>query len=136
MIAAVTTTSALGGGGISWWQTAGGFVAVFGLLLLCLKLLSKVNKGSRESDSARILTVWNLGPKREIQVLRLGDDVHYIYRHDNAMVLLQQTSYAAFEEAQCRTGEANGSTGLKRFLPAVFGLSGGHVGVQRSLSNS
>ncbi|RKZ19716.1 hypothetical protein DRQ50_01500 [bacterium] len=82
--------------GMSWWQTAGGLVAVFGLLLLSLRLLGRFQK-NRGGDRAGMLTVWPLGPKREIQVLRLGDAVHYVYRHDGAMVVLEQETLAAWE---------------------------------------
>ena len=87
MLASVASESILAGGGSPWWQTIGGLLAVFGLLLLSLKFLAKWNRRQGGSE-ATVLTVWPLGPKREIQVLRLGEEVHYIYRHDNAMVLL------------------------------------------------
>jgi len=82
--------------GVSWWQTLGGLVAVFGLLILSLKLLGKWNRRSGGSESS-LLTVWHLGPKREIQVLRLGDQVNYIYRHDGAMVVLKTEPLAEYE---------------------------------------
>ena len=82
--------------GMSWWQTLGGLLAVFGLLLLSLKLLGKWNRRSGGADSS-LLTVWHLGPKREIQVLRLGEQVHYIYRHDGAMVELKNEPLEKFE---------------------------------------
>ena len=82
--------------GISWCQTLGGLVAVFGLLILSLKLLSKWNRRSGGSESS-LLTVWHMGPKREIQILRLGDQVHYVYRHDGAMVVLKAESLVEFE---------------------------------------
>jgi len=84
--------------GGSWWQTMGGLAIVFGLLLLFLKLLKKLNGGSGSGDTS-LLTVWHLGPKREIQILRLGDMVHYIYRHDGSMVILKEESLAQFESA-------------------------------------
>ncbi len=84
------------GSGMSWWQTVGGLVAVFGLLMLSLKLLGKWNRRSGGSDSS-LLTVWHLGPKREIQVLKLGDQVHYIYRHDGSMVVLETEPLVDFE---------------------------------------
>ena len=46
---------------------------------------------------ATVLAVWNLGPRREIQVLRLENEAHYIYRHDGAMVILKKTSLADYE---------------------------------------
>ena len=82
--------------GISWWQTIGGLAAVFGLLILSLKLLGKWSKRTGGAETS-LLKVWHLGPKREIQVLRLQDQVHYIYRHDGAMVTLRTETLAEFE---------------------------------------
>lgn len=117
---------AIGGGafvadsGMSWWQTVGGLAAVFGLLLLSLKLLGKWNRRSGGSDSS-LLTVWHLGPKREIQVLRLGDQVHYIYRHDGSMVILQTEPVGEFESKRADQGtgssRANWKESISRSLP-------------------
>ncbi len=82
--------------GGSWWQTLGGLAVVFGLLILFLKILKKINGGQGSGDTS-ILAVWHLGPKREIQILRLGDMAHYIYRHDGSMVVLKEESLADFE---------------------------------------
>jgi len=86
-------------GGISWWQTLGGLAAVFGLLIVSLKFLGKWNRRSGASHSS-LLTVWHLGPKREIQLLRVGDQVHYIYRHDGAMVALKTEPLHEFENTR------------------------------------
>ena len=88
-----------GASGPSWWQTAGGLAAVFGLLILCLRLLARFNR-RHAPGQATLLTVWHLGPRREIQVLRLGADVHYVYRHDGAMVLLNRESFAEYERTR------------------------------------
>lgn len=108
------------GNGMSWWQTVGGLAAVFGLLLVSLKLLGKWNNRSRGSDSS-LLTVWHLGPKREIQVLRLGDQVHYIYRHDGAMVVLQTEPVTDFESKRADQGSGpsggNWRESISRSLP-------------------
>jgi len=80
---------ALGSGsGFNIWQSMGGLAVVFGLLLLCLKLLGRFNR-QRSGGQAALLTVWPLGPKREIQILRLEDEVHYIYKHEGSLVLLK-----------------------------------------------
>ncbi len=84
-----------GMGGMSWWQTISGLLIVFGLLVLSLKLLGKFNS-KRGRGKAEILAVWQLGPKREVQVLKLFDTVHYIYRHDGALVNLRQQSLAEY----------------------------------------
>ena len=84
------------GPGISWWQTIGGLVVVFGLLIVSLKLLGRWSRRSGGAETA-LLNVWHLGPRREIQVLRLMDEVHYVYRHDGAMVTLRTEPLAEFE---------------------------------------
>jgi flagellar biogenesis protein FliO len=112
-------------GGMSWWQTMGGLLAVFGLLFLTLKFLGKVNSGRTGSNQAAILTVWNLGPKREIQVLKLGEEVHYIYRHDGAMVPLKMQDLADWNRELAEIGEAKAQSpeGWKKFFPGGFSLS-------------
>ena len=115
-VAAVTNDSTFAVGGVSWWQTMGGLMAVFGLLMVSLKLLGKYNRRNGGTD-ANLLTVWALGPKREIQVLRLGDDVHYIYRHESAMVLLKQEPLAEFERTREQAVASGDAQGLKRFFP-------------------
>lgn len=106
-------------GGVSWWQTIGGLLVVFGLLLLSLRLLGRFNK-RRAVGNAALLKVWQLGPKREIQVLRLFDTVHYIYRHEGGLVQLQQQSLTAFEESGTAAGEP-GDGDKKRVLGAASG---------------
>lgn len=91
--------------GMSWWQTIGGLVVVFGLLLLSLKLLGRFNRRSGAAQ-AGMLAVWHLGPKREIQVLRLGDQAHYVYRHDGAMVTLKTEDLAEFERSRAAEASA------------------------------
>jgi|GEM_PF-1869468 len=118
-LATVMTGEALSGGsGFSLWQTLGGLVAVFSLLVVALKLLGRFNRRSGSAE-AGLLTVWHLGPRREIQVLRMGDDVHYIYRHDGAMVLLGQDTLAAWEAAKSQRSQSGNPTNspLARFFP-------------------
>lgn len=91
--------------GMSWWQTIGGLVLVFGLLVVSLKLLGRFNRRSGAAETG-VLTVWHLGPKREIQVLRLGDQVHYVYRHDGAMVTLKSEALAEFERSRAAEASA------------------------------
>ena len=116
LLAAVTPESTFGGGGVSLWQTLGGLLAVFGLLMVSLKLLGKLNRrgGAGQAD---VLTVWPLGPKREIQVLRLGDEVHYIYRHESAMVLLKNGPLADYQRISQGSGGGDEAQGWKRFFP-------------------
>ena len=79
----------------SWWRTIGGLAVVFGLLFLCLKLLARYGRRGAAAQ-ARLLAVWHLGPRREIQVLRLGDEVSYVYRHESAMVMLRQEPWPEY----------------------------------------
>jgi flagellar biogenesis protein FliO len=97
---ASTLGEAFGGtGGGNVWQSLGGLALVFGLLVICLKLLGRLNR-TQKSGKVCLLKVWPLGPKREIQVLRLEAVVHYIYRHDGAMVLLKEEPFEQWEMAQ------------------------------------
>lgn len=106
----------LGGGG-SWWRMIGGLAVVFGLLFLCLKLLMRYGSARGGVPQARVLAVWHLGPRREVQVLRLGDHVSYVYRHDGAMVLLRQETW---EEYRRQHGDAAAGTVAPRTLPAAM----------------
>jgi len=124
VLASVTPESNFSAGGPSWWQTAGGLLLVFGLLVLCLKYLGRFNR-KRAEHQADLKAVWRLGPKREIQVLRLGDEVHYIYRHDTAMVLLKNEPLADFERLQQKSPESAGSQGWQRFFPQGLPLNPG-----------
>ncbi|MCB1183743.1 hypothetical protein KDM41_09925 [bacterium] len=120
-LAAVDAGTTFQGGGISWWQTLGGLLAVFGLLVVVLKLLGRLNRRHGAAE-AQMLTVWPLGPKREIQVLRLGDEVHYIYRHENAMVRLKDDSFAAWEASRSGDPHVSETPSWQRFLPGGWTL--------------
>lgn len=122
VLASITPESTFSVGGSSWWQTIGGILLVFGLLILCLKYLGRLNKrrGGAEAD---LKAVWNLGPKREIQVLRLGSEVHYIYRHESAMVLLKNEPLVNFERLQKKHSDALGPQGWQRFFPSGLPLN-------------
>ena len=110
-LAAVNTVTldpaSLGAG--SWWRTIGGLAVVFGLLFLCLKLLSRFGRRGAAAQ-ARMVAVWHLGPRREIQILRLGEEVSYVYKHENAMVLLRQEEWEAYRQQYGETVAA-GPTG-------------------------
>jgi hypothetical protein len=96
------------GGGFSWWQAIGGFVAVFALLMITLRWLGRWQGGRRHGDAA-LLAVMPLGPRREVQVLRLRDDVHYIYRQEGSLLLLTTESHAAYRAAHpVRSERSNG----------------------------
>lgn len=110
------------GSGFNIWQSLGGLILVFGLLILSLKLLGRFNRNHNPGQTS-ILTVWHLGPKREIQVLRLADEVHYIYRYEGAMVLLKQETLKQWEEFKAKTPVDQPKTGLAGIFPGGFTLS-------------
>ena len=90
-----------------WWRAAAGMIVVGVLLVLCLRFLRRW-PGARGHDAARVEAVWPLGPRREIHVVRLGDEVHYVYRNEQGMVLLRHESWDAFRKthAGLRAGAA------------------------------
>jgi len=90
--------TAAGGGPASWWQVIGGSLAVFALLVLFLRLLARWQSGPR-ARQASLLAVVPLGPRREIQVVRLRDQVHYIYRHEGALLALDRQPYGDYAAA-------------------------------------
>ncbi len=101
------------GMGASWWQTIGGLLVVFGLLVLSLKLLGKFNR-NRAGGNASLLAVWQLGPKREIQVLKLFDTVHYIYRQDGGLVELKQQPLAQYHVAVRKLDQPDAAAGTSQ----------------------
>ncbi len=101
-------------GGFSWWQAAGALLVVFALLLLVLRLLARWQAGGG-LPALRLLKVVPLGRGRELQILRLRDRVHYVYRQDNGLVLLETESYAAYRSsAPLRETEAAGPLAVLR----------------------
>jgi hypothetical protein len=106
-------TAAAGPSAPSWWQVIGGSVAVFALLVLFLRLLARWQGGPRARQAA-LLAVLPLGPRREIQVVRLRDQVHYIYRHESALLALDRQAYADYAAAPIAPewGRAGGLGGL------------------------
>lgn len=82
--------------GFSWWQAVGGTLAVFALLTLFLRLLARFQVGPRARQAA-LLAVIPLGPRREIEVVRLKDRVHYLYRREGALVALADEPYETWQ---------------------------------------
>jgi hypothetical protein len=81
----------------SWWQAVGGTLAVFALLALFLRLLARLQVGSPRARQAVLLAVIPLGPRREVEVVRLKDRVHYLYRHEGALVALSEESFETWQ---------------------------------------
>jgi flagellar biogenesis protein FliO len=105
---ATATSAPWQSGGFSWWQAVGALLVVFALLLLVLRLLARWQSGSG-LQALRLLKIVPLGRGRELQILRLRDRVHYVYRQDGGLVLLETESYAAYRSsAPSQETEATG----------------------------
>ena len=92
----------------SFWQVAAALVAVLGLLVLALKALRRLQPHGA-GDHARLLQVRRLGPKRDLEVLRVDDEVYTIYRHDGGLVLLRREACARWDARQA--GSPGGARG-------------------------
>ncbi len=79
-------------GGLAWLKLVGGLVVVFTLLLLFLKLLGRL-QGGRSGAAAAMISVHAVGPRRAVELLRCGDEVFTLYRHDQSVVLLDRAPY-------------------------------------------
>lgn len=104
--------------GPSWWQAVGALVAVLALLLICLRLLSRWQRPPGR-DEAALVAVWPLGPRREIQIVRLRDEVHYVYRHEGGLVVLDRESWDRYRTAKVTARPASGP--WQRLLHTVSG---------------
>jgi len=111
------------GTGPSYWQVGAALVAVLGLLVVLLKGLQRWQGASQQSADAQLLSVRRLGPRRELQILRVGEQVHTIYRHESAMVLLETASSADHEAARPEPAAAQPS--LPRRLMTLVAAAGG-----------
>lgn len=113
------------GGGMPW-SALGAMAAVFALLLLGLRALRRWQPAACRKTAVTLLAVRRLGPRREVQELRVGDLVHTLYRQDGAMVLLRSEPWS--ERAVEAGGEAMAEAGVHRpRLFAMLGVSGGSV---------
>ncbi len=79
-------------GALAWLKPVGGLVVVFTLLLLFLKLLGRF-QGGRSGAAAAMIAVHAVGPRRAVELLRCGDEVFTLYRHDQSVVLLDRAPY-------------------------------------------
>lgn len=122
-------------GGFHIWQSLGGLALVFGLLILSLKLLGRFNRRHSPGQTS-LLTVWHLGPKREIQVLRLADEVHYIYRHEGAMVLLKKETWQQWQQYQAANPDQKPENVLSQVFKGRFSLAGLMGGARRRSQTS
>ena len=115
---AVTGTGlVLDGGGFSWWQAIGATLLVLALLVLLLKLLQRLQRPSA-AGPASVETIMPLGPRREIEVIRLGDRVHYVYRREGALAVLREES---LEDFRASAPEAPADAPWRGWLNRIFG---------------
>jgi hypothetical protein len=115
---AAVSGTALQSGGPSWWQVAGALAAVLALLFLTLRLLSRWHRTTAH-DQAALLTVWPLGPRREIQIIRLYDEVHFVYRHEGGLVVLRREPWESYRTGVEASPDRNAP--FQRLLRAVTG---------------
>jgi len=118
---------ALGSGGnsvASFWQVAGALLTVLGLLVVALKVLNRFQR-QQGSDRTRILQVRRLGPRRELEVLQVDDDVYTLYRHDGGLAVLKCEAEAAYRARADADAPAPSATILGRKLRAMAAAAGG-----------
>jgi len=77
----------------------GAFVIVMVLLLLCLKMLQKLNAG-RKSAAGTVIYSASAGPNRSIEHIQTIDKVHVIYKNDGAMVVLESFSISDYKKPE------------------------------------
>ena len=107
--------------GPGMWQAGLALAAVLGLLIVVLKVLQRFQTGSGDA-SVRLLSTQRLGPRREIQRLRVGDEVHTIYRHEGAMVVLRTEAFDTWEPVSTPAAAASAQFGKRlRQLAAAAG---------------
>jgi len=116
---------ATGGSMPSFWQVGAAMVTVLALLILALKFLGRLQNGRGAQDSVRLLKVRRLGPKRDLETLRVDDEVFTIYRHDGGMVLLRRESHVDYVEREPVVTPDTAVAGLGRKLMAMAASAGG-----------
>jgi len=118
---------ALGSGGasvVSFWQVCGALLTVLGLLVVALKFLSRFQR-QPGADSTRILRVRRLGPRRELEVLQVDDQVYTLYRHDGGLAVLKCEAAATYRAREDDDAVAPTATQIGRKLRAMAAAAGG-----------
>ncbi len=115
---ATVSAGAMQGAGPGWLQAVGALAAVLALLLVSLRLLSRWHRPAGR-DEAALVAVWPLGPRREIQLVRLRDEVHYVYRHESGLVVLSRQPWDSYRAATTQAPADSGP--LQRLWRAVSG---------------
>lgn len=112
-----------GSTGPAVWQVFAALAGVLALLILVLRALQRWQPGQRPDARVRLLSVQRLGPRRELQVLRVGDEVHTLYRQEGAMVLLGSRSWDSWSSVQDTA--ATPAINWKPSLRALVAVAGG-----------
>jgi hypothetical protein len=107
------------------WQVFAALAGVLALLILVLRGLQRWQPGQRPDARVRLLSVQRLGPRRELQVLRVGDEVHTLYRQEGAMVVLGSRSWDSWSAVQDTA--ATPAINWKPRLRALVAVAGGRA---------
>lgn len=113
------------GSGPSYWQVGAALVAVLGLLIVVLKFLQRWQRTDGAGGDVRLVSVRRLGPRRELQILQVGDEVHTLYRQESAMVVLKTESRIQHEAAALTA--APPPPPLQQRLRALVAAAGGRA---------
>jgi hypothetical protein len=119
------------GSGPDLWQVGGALVAVLALLVVALKGLQRLQAAGGGDETVRMLSVRRLGPRRELQRLRVGDEVHTIYRHDGAMVVLGREPWTPSATPTGEGQAARADTPWRAPLRALVAAAGGRIRTDR-----
>jgi len=119
-----------GSTGPAAWQVFAALAGVLALLVLFLRGLQRWQPGQRQDARVRLLSVQRLGPRRELQVLRVGDEVHTLYRQEGAMVVLGSRSWDSWSAVQDTV--AAPAINWKPRLRALVAAAGGRPRVAAS----
>ena len=108
-----------------WWQILGAFLVVIALLIIFLRLLSRLQTG-QTSRAGEILETHSVGPGRTVEVLRYRETVYSIYRHDAAGILLETRD----ADQYVPTARGPRADALRRlpFVDRLFGRGAGGDG--------
>ncbi|MEZ4388749.1 MAG: hypothetical protein R3D98_14495 [Candidatus Krumholzibacteriia bacterium] len=115
-----------GAGLPSFWQVGAALVTVLALLVLALKLLGRCQRRPG-AEQARLLQVRRLGPRRELEVLLVDDEVYTIYRHDGGLAVLKHEPEASYAARRPEAAPQPTAAFLGRKLLALAASAGGSV---------
>lgn len=116
--------SLAGGTMPSFWQVGAALLTVLALLVLALKGLGRLQR-NQDGAGARLLQVRRLGPRRELEVLKVDGEVFTIYRRDSGLAVLKQESHEGYRARQAAAPAGKPGTSLGRRLLALAAAAGG-----------